>query len=97
MPLPMVALPCGSRSTNRTRLPAWANAAARFTLVVVLPTPPFWFTTATTLAMSAPAPAQHQMALSVELRHLQFDNPAFRVVLGRRNSLHGGKHAARGN
>src|SRR3954468_1343530 len=93
----MVALPCGSRSTSRTRRPAWANPAARFTLVVVLPTPPFWFTTATTLAMSASALAQHEMTLSVELGHLQFDNAALRVVRGRGDALHRGKDAARGD
>ena len=43
MPLPMVALPWGSRSTSRVRLPSWERAAAKFTEVVVLPTPPFWF------------------------------------------------------
>ena len=37
-----MALPCGSRSTTRTRKPASASAAPRFTAVVVLPTPPFW-------------------------------------------------------
>src|SRR5476649_944849 len=46
MPLPMVALPCGSRSIKSTRLPASTRPAARLTLVVVLPTPPFWLATA---------------------------------------------------
>src|SRR5476649_963203 len=46
MPLPVVALPCGSRSIKSTRLPAPARLAARLTLVVVLPTPPFWLATA---------------------------------------------------
>src|SRR3954447_11374855 len=32
----------------QTRLPASASAAPRLTLVVVLPTPPFWFITAMT-------------------------------------------------
>src|SRR5580704_10967742 len=36
------AFPCGSRSITRTREPCWAKLAARFTAVVVLPTPPFW-------------------------------------------------------
>src|SRR5205809_7806675 len=45
MPEPMVALPCGSRSTTRVRRPSLARPAARFTVVVVLPTPPFWFAT----------------------------------------------------
>src|SRR6187431_3135344 len=38
----MVALPCGSRSTTRTRRPRRDRPAARLTVVVVLPTPPFW-------------------------------------------------------
>src|SRR5204862_6638596 len=33
---------CGSKSSSRTRRPVRANAAARLTVVVVLPTPPFW-------------------------------------------------------
>src|SRR5579864_9536753 len=41
-PLPTVALPCGSRSINITRRFMAANEAARFILVVVFPTPPFW-------------------------------------------------------
>src|SRR5262252_1215735 len=36
------ALPCGSRSTTSTWVPWRARHAARFTAVVVLPTPPFW-------------------------------------------------------
>ena len=43
MPDPMVALPCGSRSISSTRWPTLARPAARLTVVVVLPTPPFWF------------------------------------------------------
>ena len=42
------ALPCGSRSTTSTRCPSWASAAATFTVVVVLPTPPFWLATTMT-------------------------------------------------
>src|ERR1700709_1097740 len=45
MPAPMVALPCGSRSTSSTRWPSLARPAARLTAVVVLPTPPFWVAT----------------------------------------------------
>src|SRR3954469_12548901 len=41
----MVALPCGSRSTISTRCPTLPRPAARFTVVVVLPTPPFWLAT----------------------------------------------------
>ena len=46
------ALPCGSRSTTRTRCPSWASAAATFTVEVVLPTPPFWFATTITRVLS---------------------------------------------
>src|SRR5215831_6048013 len=38
-------------STRRTRFPCKASPAARFTDVVVLPTPPFWLATATILAI----------------------------------------------
>ena len=40
-PRPELALPCGSMSTSRTRFSAAASEAARFTAVVVFPTPPF--------------------------------------------------------
>src|ERR671934_1432833 len=50
MPRPVEALPCGSRSTTRTRLPRPASAAPRLTAVVVLPTPPFWLAIAIILA-----------------------------------------------
>jgi hypothetical protein len=52
-PEAIVALPCGSRSTSSTRRFAAASAAARFTAVVVLPTPPFWLATAMMRAMSS--------------------------------------------
>ena len=42
MPSAVLALPCGSRSITSTCSPCTASAAARFTAVVVLPTPPFW-------------------------------------------------------
>src|SRR5690606_38342406 len=42
MPSPVLALPCGSRSTISTRSPIAASAVARLMAVVVLPTPPFW-------------------------------------------------------
>src|SRR3569833_729149 len=43
MPRPVLALPCGSRSTISTRSPTAASAVPRLIAVVVLPTPPFWF------------------------------------------------------
>src|SRR5881394_3715843 len=51
IPLPMVALPWGSRSTRSTRRWVAASDAARLTAVVVLPTPPFWFAMAMTRFM----------------------------------------------
>ena len=41
----VIALPCGSASISNTRAPVRARQAARLTLRVVLPTPPFWFKT----------------------------------------------------
>src|SRR5207247_936239 len=46
-----VLFACGSRSMRRVRLFLRANAAARLTAVVVLPTPPFWFAIAMTVPM----------------------------------------------
>ena len=51
-PTPLLALPCGSRSMSSVRRSAAATLAARFTAVVVLPTPPFWLTTAMTESAS---------------------------------------------
>src|SRR6187455_1032763 len=42
MPKAVEALPCGSRSINKTFSPTAARAVARLIAVVVLPTPPFW-------------------------------------------------------
>src|SRR5262245_66635885 len=41
-----VAWAWGSRSSTSVLCPSAANAAARLTVEVVLPTPPFWFRTA---------------------------------------------------
>ena len=51
MPWLIVRLACGSRSTHSTRWPLSTNAAARFSVVVVLATPPFWLAKAMTLAL----------------------------------------------
>ena len=40
----------GSASTSRTFLPSMARPIPRFSQVVVLPVPPFWLTTAITVA-----------------------------------------------
>ena len=53
MPWLMVRLPCGSRSTQRTRWPFSTKAAARFRVVVVLATPPFWLVKAMICALGA--------------------------------------------
>src|SRR5687767_9484952 len=55
-PEPMVALPCGSRSTISTRCPILASPAARLTVVVVLPTPPFWLATQKIFAVKCVPP-----------------------------------------
>src|SRR5579859_4510924 len=52
MPCDIVKLPCGSMSTHRTRWPDSANATARFNVVVVLATPPFWLANAITCLIS---------------------------------------------
>ena len=49
----MVALPCGSKSINKTLRFVAANEAAKLTAVVVLPTPPFWFAIAIIFPTSA--------------------------------------------
>ena len=51
IPWLIVRLPCGSRSTQSARWPRSTNAAARFSVVVVLATPPFWFAKAMTCAL----------------------------------------------
>src|SRR5277367_611986 len=48
-PRPPVELAWGSQSMRRVGRPSRAMAAARLMAVVVLPTPPFWLTTAMTL------------------------------------------------
>ena len=45
-PIAAVALACESQSTRSVRWSAAARQEARFTAVVVFPTPPFWFATA---------------------------------------------------
>ncbi len=54
-PEPIVAFDCGSRSISSTRRCVAASDAARFTQVVVLPTPPFWFVTAITVPIHVPS------------------------------------------
>src|ERR1700694_516446 len=63
-PRPLVALPWGSRSTTSTRFSEAASEAARFTAVVVLPTPPFWFATARIRAMAPSAAVREGAAVT---------------------------------
>src|SRR5665647_345190 len=58
--MPLVAFPGGSPSTNRTCCSAAARLAARFTAVVVFPTPPFWFAMAMIRAKIDTAPPRVQ-------------------------------------
>src|SRR5665647_14890 len=53
IPWLMVRLPWGSMSTASTRRPCSRSAAPRFTVDVVLATPPFWFANATSPAAPA--------------------------------------------
>ena len=57
IPWLIVRLPCGSRSTQRTRWPDSAKATARLRVVVVFATPPFWFAKLITLARRAASPS----------------------------------------
>ena len=59
MPCDMVRLPCGSMSMHSTRWPSSAKAAARFSVVVVLATPPFWLAKAMTLALPVTSCSDH--------------------------------------
>src|SRR5918999_6450137 len=71
MPRPLVALPCGSMSTTRTRYPSLARNAAMLTTVVVLPTPPFWLATATVSATQPPrhVASTHSILPEIAARH----------------------------
>src|ERR1700738_1152996 len=51
MPSPEVAFAWGSQSTSNTFSPSIARQADRLIAVVVLPTPPFWFTIPTIFPM----------------------------------------------
>ena len=101
MPSAVLALPCGSMSMTRTRRPAWANAAATFTVVVVLPTPPFWFATVRIAGVvrlgedlarqGDPAAGVHgylarERRVVVGCRQLGSQRRAFQLVLGPRGT-----------
>ena len=52
-PMLTVSEPCGSTSTSNTFLPSIAKPIPRFSQVVVLAVPPFWFTMAIVVAFFA--------------------------------------------
>src|SRR5512134_2558002 len=85
MPKALDAFACGSRSTRSVARSEAAIDAARLTVVVVFPTPPFWFTTAMTRAAEWPEPAAAR--LSPQLIGPLEDN---------RDGTGGGYHAPRG-
>lgn len=72
-PMPDVALAWASKSHRSTRFPRARRAAVMFTVVVVLPTPPFWLTTA--------------MIFAIEYL-LNRENPVRRLILPRRRTIH---------
>src|SRR6185437_7925062 len=61
-PSPPVVLAWGSQSISSVLSPSSASAAARLMAVVVLPTPPFWFTTASTFEPLLPAASEVGLA-----------------------------------
>src|SRR6185369_15553390 len=74
MPRPVEALPWGSESISSTRSPTAASAVPRLMAVVVLPTPPFWLATTSTLR------ARSDFAGTAEPLHTHDAAPA--VTLG---------------
>src|SRR3989304_4278226 len=62
-PILAVELACGSQSTRRVLSPECAREAAKFTAVVVFPTPPFWLATAITLPKNPPVPRDGAQSL----------------------------------
>src|SRR5918993_43144 len=89
-PRPLVAFPCGSMSTTRILSPFPARYAARLMAVVLLPTPPFWFTMAT-IVLTAGILARRLSALLSE--RLAVSWPQFQTgedtVLGSPGSFRG--------
>src|SRR5579871_4876246 len=76
IPWDIVRFPWGSMSTQSTRCPSSAKAAARFSVVVVLATPPFWLANAMTLAFpSTVAPMLELLeSLPVGIRMVRVDS-----------------------
>src|SRR5690554_7119372 len=87
----MVALPWGSRSMSSTLRLVAASEAARFTVVVVLPTPPFWLAIASTLPTGISSrftlrrPLQNQqMPAGITARYRQLDTALHTEIVGQR-------------
>src|SRR5215471_6544292 len=74
IPTPVVAFPWGSRSTRSVLFSARARPAARFTAVVVFPTPPFWFTIARVLATSVFHDAHYLIVTCLRFRECSTTN-----------------------
>src|SRR6185437_15114364 len=98
MPEPVVALPCGSRSTTSTRRFMATRLAARLTVVVVLPTPP---SGSRPRSYASRRPHQDKMAFGVKARYVQrwrrddFDAIRQRVdLVSRKRALHRDDDAA---
>src|ERR1700719_1523757 len=75
MPTPVVVLPWGSISTSSTRRPMSASEAPRLTAVVLLPTPPFWLTTAIMRGVPCPLVANAVALVDVALGALDQQVP----------------------
>src|SRR6266480_1427867 len=73
-----VALAWESQSTRRVGCSAVARQAARFTAVVVLPTPPFWFATA--MIRAKYSPESENLAKLFQLERSQLRSSAMRFV-----------------
>ena len=93
MPSPVEALPCGSRSITRVRKPSSARQAPRLTVVVVLPTPPFWLAMAITRGSGRPGRLRSTLGSglrrSVGRRATVRIRPAGRCRIGGRVRRHG--------
>src|SRR5215210_7334074 len=81
-PKPLVAFPWGSISTIRIFSPNPARYAARLIAVVLFPTPPFWFTMATTVAIAG------------ILARLGYGLPRLHLRVSRHRNFLGGLHRA---
>src|SRR5438309_9330249 len=65
IPWDIVRLPCGSMSAHSTRWPSSAKATARFRVVVVFATPPFWLANAITFGVELITRLYSQLAAGI--------------------------------